>query len=166
MAWQALFGYDADTIEISKTMGELSLLPKVRDAEDDALIIANGTSCRHQITEGTGRKVLHVAQVMEAAIAAWRGAQMTQMPDIGKRDGAGPDFGLARPALAVQLSDMLREMILEGALPSGEKIREKDLTSRFGVSRTPLREAMKVLAAEGFDRAYSKSWGHCQPSFS
>ncbi|MBO6758392.1 MAG: GntR family transcriptional regulator [Roseibium sp.] len=44
---------------------------------------------------------------------------------------------------------MLREMILEGALPGGEKIREKDLTVRFGVSRTPLREAMKVLAAEG-----------------
>ena len=40
-------------------------------------------------------------------------------------------------------------MILEGHLSEGEKIREKELTEQFGVSRTPLREAQKVLAAEG-----------------
>ena len=57
--------------------------------------------------------------------------------------------GFTRPALAVQLAAALREMILEGQLPEGEKIREKALTERFGVSRTPLREAMKMLAAEG-----------------
>ncbi len=56
---------------------------------------------------------------------------------------------IARPALAVQLADALRELILEGELQAGEKIREKELTLRFGVSRTPLREAMKMLAAEG-----------------
>lgn len=71
------------------------------------------------------------------------------MQDLAKQNGGPAGFGLARPALAVQLADALREMILEGELPGGEKIREKELTSRFGVSRTPLREAMKVLAAEG-----------------
>ncbi len=55
----------------------------------------------------------------------------------------------ARPALAVQLSDALRELILEGALKGGDKIREKELTERFGVSRTPLREALKILASDG-----------------
>lgn len=59
------------------------------------------------------------------------------------------DQSFARPPLAVALSDALRDLILEGHLPEGEKIREKALTERFGVSRTPLREAMKVLAAEG-----------------
>ncbi len=59
------------------------------------------------------------------------------------------DLRIARPALAVQLADALREMILEGMLPEGEKIREKEMTERFGVSRTPLREGMKMLAAEG-----------------
>ena len=55
----------------------------------------------------------------------------------------------AHPALAVRLADALRAKILEGELPEGEKIREKALTEEFGVSRTPLREAMKMLAAEG-----------------
>ncbi|RSK32323.1 GntR family transcriptional regulator [Rhodovulum iodosum] len=56
---------------------------------------------------------------------------------------------LSRPALAVQVADALRELIMEGAIKSGEKIREKELTERFGVSRTPIREAMKILASEG-----------------
>ena len=59
------------------------------------------------------------------------------------------DRSFARLPLAVGLSDALRELILEGHLREGEKIREKALTEQFGVSRTPLREAMKVLAAEG-----------------
>lgn len=58
-------------------------------------------------------------------------------------------LSMARPALAVQLADVLRDLILEGELKSGEKVREKELTERFGVSRTPLREAMKILASEG-----------------
>ncbi len=64
------FGYDADTIDVSLAMGELSLLPKVREAEQDALIIANGTSCRHQIEDGTGRTALHLAQVLDRAQSA------------------------------------------------------------------------------------------------
>lgn len=71
------------------------------------------------------------------------------MQGLVKQNDTDTRFGLVRPALAVQLADALREMILEGELPGGEKIKEKELTLRFGVSRTPLREAMKVLAAEG-----------------
>ena len=63
------FGYDADTIDVSVAMGEESLLPAVRNAEADALIIANGTSCRHQIEDGTGREALHLAQVFDRAQA-------------------------------------------------------------------------------------------------
>ena len=44
------FGYGADTIDVSLAMGELSLLPAVRKAPDDAIIVADGTSCRHQST--------------------------------------------------------------------------------------------------------------------
>ncbi|MEM9222661.1 MAG: FAD-binding and (Fe-S)-binding domain-containing protein [Pseudomonadota bacterium] len=62
------FGYDAETIDVSLAMGELSLLPAVRATNDDDLIIANGTSCRHQIADGTGRKALHVAQVLDVAV--------------------------------------------------------------------------------------------------
>ena len=62
------FGYDAETIDVSLAMGELSLLPAVRQAPDDALIVADGTSCRHQIHDGTGRKAVHVAQVLAGAL--------------------------------------------------------------------------------------------------
>jgi FAD/FMN-containing dehydrogenase/Fe-S oxidoreductase len=64
------FGYDADTIDVSRAMGELSLLPAVRAAPDDAIIAADGTSCRQQIRDGTGREALHVARVLAMALPA------------------------------------------------------------------------------------------------
>ncbi len=62
------FGYDADTIDVSLKMGELSLLPAVREAPADALIVADGTSCRHQIHDGTARVALHVARVLAMSL--------------------------------------------------------------------------------------------------
>ncbi len=62
------FGFHADTIEVSRAMGELSLLPAVRKAPDDAIIVADGTSCRHQIYDGAGREAVHVARVLEMAL--------------------------------------------------------------------------------------------------
>ena len=64
------FGYDADTIDVSLAMGELSLLPAVRKARADTLIVADGTSCRHQIHDGAGREALHVARVLAMSVAA------------------------------------------------------------------------------------------------
>jgi FAD/FMN-containing dehydrogenase/Fe-S oxidoreductase len=64
------FGYHAATIEVSRAMGELSLLPAVRKAPNDALIVADGTSCRHQIHDGAGREAIHVARVLARAAAA------------------------------------------------------------------------------------------------
>ncbi|WP_137043058.1 FAD-binding and (Fe-S)-binding domain-containing protein [Pseudolabrys sp. FHR47] len=66
------FGYKADTIDVSLKMGELSLLPAVREAPDDALIVADGTSCRHQIHDGAGREAIHVARVLAMSLAAER----------------------------------------------------------------------------------------------
>ncbi|MGH8723046.1 MAG: (Fe-S)-binding protein, partial [Burkholderiales bacterium] len=63
------FGYEAEHYEVSMKMGELALLPAVRNAGDDALIVADGTSCRHQIADGTGRQALHVARVLAQALA-------------------------------------------------------------------------------------------------
>ncbi len=62
------FGYQAETIGASKAMAELSLLPAVRNAAADDLIVADGTSCRHQIADGTGRVSLHVAEVLARAL--------------------------------------------------------------------------------------------------
>jgi FAD/FMN-containing dehydrogenase/Fe-S oxidoreductase len=63
------FGYGADTIDFSLAMGELSLLPAVRKADADTLVVADGTSCRHQIHDGAGREALHVARVLEMSLS-------------------------------------------------------------------------------------------------
>jgi FAD/FMN-containing dehydrogenase/Fe-S oxidoreductase len=63
------FGYGADTHQASVAMGELSLLPAVRKAAPDALIVADGFSCRHQIHDGTGRTALHVSRLLCDAMA-------------------------------------------------------------------------------------------------
>jgi Fe-S oxidoreductase len=55
---------------VSLAMGELSLLPAVRNAPADAIIVADGTSCRHQIKDGAGRAAIHVAQVLARSLAA------------------------------------------------------------------------------------------------
>jgi len=62
------FGYHADTIDVSRAMGELSLLPAVRKAPADAIIVADGTSCRHQIKDGAGREAMHVARVLAMSL--------------------------------------------------------------------------------------------------
>jgi Fe-S oxidoreductase len=64
------FGYAAATIDTSLAMGELSLLPAVRKAPADALVVADGTSCRHQIKDGAGREAVHVARVLAMSVAA------------------------------------------------------------------------------------------------
>jgi FAD/FMN-containing dehydrogenase/Fe-S oxidoreductase len=62
------FGYDASHYDVSMKMGELSLLPKVRESSADTLIVADGTSCRHQIHDGASREAVHVARVLERAM--------------------------------------------------------------------------------------------------
>jgi FAD/FMN-containing dehydrogenase/Fe-S oxidoreductase len=62
------FGYGADTIDVSLAMGELSLLPAVRKADAATLIVADGTSCRHQIHDGAEREALHVARVLAMSL--------------------------------------------------------------------------------------------------
>ena len=60
-----------------------------------------------------------------------------------------PAEPIIRRTLHDELLERIRQMIIEGALPPGDKVPEKQLCKRFGVSRTPLREALKVLASEG-----------------
>jgi DNA-binding GntR family transcriptional regulator len=59
---------------------------------------------------------------------------------------------IERRPLHNELAERLRHLIIEGDLAPGEKLSERDLCSRFAVSRTPLREALKVLSAEGLVR--------------
>ena len=62
------FGYEKEHFELSQKIGELVLLPAVREQGPDVLIAAPGTSCRHQIKDGTGRKALHPVEVLYGAL--------------------------------------------------------------------------------------------------
>ncbi|MEL0014252.1 MAG: heterodisulfide reductase-related iron-sulfur binding cluster, partial [Rhodospirillales bacterium] len=58
------FGYQKKNLSVSLAMAELNLLPAVRKADPDTIIVADGTSCRHQIEDGTGRRALHAVEVL------------------------------------------------------------------------------------------------------
>ncbi|MBC8153745.1 MAG: FAD-binding protein [Bacteroidetes bacterium] len=62
------FGYEAEHYDLSMQIGELVLFPAVRNTTDDVIIAAPGTSCRHQIKDGTGRKALHPAEILFDAL--------------------------------------------------------------------------------------------------
>lgn len=66
------FGYGADTYQTSMEMAELSLLPAVRRTDAETLVVADGTSCRHQIKDGAGRRALHVARVLALSLDSAR----------------------------------------------------------------------------------------------
>ena len=71
------FGYHAEHFDVSMQMGELDLLPAVREQHDDTLIVAPGISCRAQILDGTGRIALHPAEVLCGALRLDRPAPFT-----------------------------------------------------------------------------------------
>ena len=70
------FGFEKDKYEVSKAIGELELLPAVRKAPTDWLIVANGFSCREQIAQETDRQALHLAEVLQMALR-----EATESPD-------------------------------------------------------------------------------------
>ena len=63
------FGYEASHHAVSMAMAEASLLPAIRNAPD-AIVVADGTSCRQQIAHGAAREALHVARVLERFLPA------------------------------------------------------------------------------------------------
>lgn len=62
------FGYEKEHYDLSMKIGELVLLPAVRNQTEETIIAAPGTSCRHQIKDGTGRKALHPVEVLYNAL--------------------------------------------------------------------------------------------------
>jgi Fe-S oxidoreductase len=62
------FGYEKEHFELSMKVGELVLFPAVREASENTIIAASGTSCRHQIHDGTGRKSMHPVEILWEAL--------------------------------------------------------------------------------------------------
>ncbi len=75
------FGHQAETIEVSRAMGELSLLPAVRAAAPGDLVVADGTSCRKQIADGAGRPAVHVVRVLAEALRGAPGRGVAERRD-------------------------------------------------------------------------------------
>jgi len=62
------FGYEKEHYDLSMKVGNLVLFPEVKKAAESVVVTAPGTSCRHQILDGTGRKALHPVEVMYDAL--------------------------------------------------------------------------------------------------
>ena len=62
------FGYEAEHYDVSMQIGELVLFPAVREADAETIIAAPGTSCRHQIADGTGRVARHPVDILRGAL--------------------------------------------------------------------------------------------------
>ena len=62
------FGYDAKNFNTSIAMAEEDLLPRVRSIDEKTIVVADGISCRHQISDGSGREAIHMARVLENAL--------------------------------------------------------------------------------------------------
>jgi FAD/FMN-containing dehydrogenase/Fe-S oxidoreductase len=75
------FGFEKEHYDISIKAGERVLLPAVREADKDTLIIANGFSCREQIEQTTDRKALHLAQVIQMAMHEGASSTVTAYPE-------------------------------------------------------------------------------------
>ena len=63
------FGYEKEHYELSQKVGELVLFPEIRNTAAETIISAPGTSCRHQIKDGTGRIAKHTAEILYEALA-------------------------------------------------------------------------------------------------
>ncbi len=103
------FGFERDKYEISAAIGELELLPAVRSAPADWLIIADGFSCREQIAQGTARRALHLAEVLQMALD----------PELQTAPDSFPESRLVRQRDAGIRSSMNRAGLGLGALAAG-----------------------------------------------
>ncbi len=84
------FGFEAEHYDVSRAVGEQSTLPAVREADPDALVIADGFSCRTQIDQGgTGRQALHLVEVLAAGIRGELADGTAAIP-TGARPSASP----------------------------------------------------------------------------
>ena len=103
------FGFEKEKYEISKAIGELELLPAVRQAPTDWLIVADGFSCREQIAQETDRHALHLAEVLQMALR-----EATETPegfplfDPSRKTFPGRRLGDAAPSRHQQIHEAHR----------------------------------------------------------
>jgi len=95
------FGFERNHYDVSMQVGELVLLPAVRHAPAETLIVADGFSCREQIAQGTGRRAVHVAHALRLAMDSRRNN------DALVEDGILPPRGDVLPARDVAAAALI-----------------------------------------------------------
>jgi hypothetical protein len=83
------FGFERGKYELSMRIAELGLLPAVRAASDSDFVVADGFSCRTQILQGTGRKALHLAELLHVALKQAQGTGHKVKPNAERADADG-----------------------------------------------------------------------------
>ena len=102
------FGFEKEHYPISVKVGERVLLPAVREAEPDTLLIADGFSCREQIAQMTGRQAIHLAEVIELAL------EKGQQPGLRKEGKS--ELASLRGAYEIQISEPERRQDIRSDL--------------------------------------------------
>jgi FAD/FMN-containing dehydrogenase/Fe-S oxidoreductase len=121
------FGYEKGThYKVSQDVGELVLLPNVRAAEKDTIIVADGFSCREQIEQATDRKALHLAQLLQMALREGTSGEAGAYPEKKYIDEKKlkPTPKQKTMRLAVGLSLLAAGVLLAGSIFSGNKTDE------------------------------------------
>jgi FAD/FMN-containing dehydrogenase/Fe-S oxidoreductase len=130
------FGFEEEHYDISMKVGEHKLLPTVREAEKDTLIVADGFSCKHQIMEGTDRRALHLAQVLQMALhespaGPAAGYPETHYPDV-RLDGPEKRKAVVRSALVAGLGALAVGGALYALSKSLPKLTKKKKRGGWG----------------------------------
>ena len=109
--------------------------------------------------DNNGRIVRHILVDDLPITALWSGHETAMIPERRRSRPRShqPDPARDEPSLHGEILTRLRDHIVEGNIPDGGRIPERQLCEMLGISRTPLREALKVLAAEGLVRAVAQS---------
>jgi FAD/FMN-containing dehydrogenase/Fe-S oxidoreductase len=112
------FGFEKDKYDVSKAIGELELLPAVRQAPTDWLIVADGFSCREQIAQETDRQALHLAEVLQMAMG-----MATESPDgtplLDEIPQHYPEDAWVRPRQAAIKQSMKRTGLVMAGMAAG-----------------------------------------------
>jgi Fe-S oxidoreductase len=119
------FGFERDKYDVSMAIGELELLPAVRSAPPDCLIIADGFSCREQIAQGSDRHALHLAEVLQMALEEASGGEAATQP----ASSPYPETSRVRQRESEVQDSMKRAGLGLGALAAGAFLLWKILAS-------------------------------------
>jgi Fe-S oxidoreductase len=101
------FGFEKEKYEVSARCGELGLLPKVREASPEALIVANGFSCQEQVAQMTDRHALHLAQVLQMAFRGEPGNGRYPEAEVVQARKAAVNASMLRAGLGIAAAGML-----------------------------------------------------------